>query len=76
MSQPEPLTDEEQELLAQTSEDIENTLKFRDEVMTGRESTKRRIFAPPNIDGATLLFSRYGFRDTGVLRVVDAVCVE
>ncbi len=73
---PDALSDEDQELLGETPDDIQNTLRYRDEVLTGKPTDDRRMFAPPTLDGATLLFSRYGFQGTGILRAFDTIFVE
>ncbi|KAL5110989.1 hypothetical protein TcWFU_009890 [Taenia crassiceps] len=74
------MSDRDQEVLGQTPEDIDATLSYRDEVLTGEcgaGSSKEGLnFAPPTLDGATLLFSRYGLRDTPMLRVIDTIWVQ
>ncbi|VDM17607.1 unnamed protein product [Hydatigera taeniaeformis] len=76
----DPLSDQDQEVLGQTPEDIDSTLGYRDELLTGdcdASSNKGGLnFAPPTMDGATLLFSRYGLRDTPLLRVIDVIWVQ
>ncbi|VDK41930.1 unnamed protein product [Taenia asiatica] len=66
------LSEQDQEVLGQTAEDVDSTLSYRDEVLTGgcsADASKEGLnFAPPTLDGATLLFSRYGLRDTPMLR--------
>uniref|UniRef100_A0A5K3FQW0 Transmembrane protein n=1 Tax=Mesocestoides corti TaxID=53468 RepID=A0A5K3FQW0_MESCO len=72
----EPLSDEDQESLGQTDEEIDKTLHFRDELLAGKGSGESRMFAPPSLDGATFLFSRYGYRATAIQRVVDSIWIE
>lgn len=74
------LSDQDLEVLGQTPEDINSTLSYRDEMLTGEcgagTSKEELNFAPPTLDGATLLISRYGFRDTPLLRVIDTIWVQ
>ncbi|KAL5962417.1 hypothetical protein TSMEX_009871 [Taenia solium] len=74
------LSEQDQEVLGQTAEDVDSTLSYRDEVLTGEcgaDASKEGLnFAPPTLDGATLLFSRYGLRDTPILRVIDTIWVQ
>lgn len=63
------LSDREQEILGNTPEEIEKTLEIRDEVLTDAKGPVG--YAPPTLDGATLLFSKYGLQGTGVFRVYE-----
>ncbi|CDS42300.1 RPII140 upstream locus tag protein [Echinococcus multilocularis] len=74
------LSDQDQEVLGQTLEDIDSSLSYRDEMLTGKcgagGSKGGLAFAPPMLDGATLLFSRYGRRDTPMFRVIDTIWIQ
>lgn len=68
------LSDRDQEDLSNTAADIEQALQRRDEIFTGvvnRRVASPSSFAPPTLDGAALLFSRYGVQDSGLFRVYE-----
>lgn len=64
------------ELFGETAEEINNTLRYRDEVITGSSEGAANSFAPPTLDGCTLLFSRYAWKNTPLGRVNDVLFVE
>ncbi|KAL7063967.1 hypothetical protein AAHC03_05475 [Spirometra sp. Aus1] len=74
---PPPASDaSDDDILGETSEEVEQALQYRDDVITAGALGSLDKRAPATLDGATLLFSRYALKDTPLVRLWDCVFLE
>ncbi|VDK85409.1 unnamed protein product [Dibothriocephalus latus] len=74
--EPPPSSHEDNDLLGETSEELQQALQYRDDVITAGGLDSKDKWAPATLDGASLLFSRYALRNTPLIRLWDCIFLE
>ncbi|VDM06277.1 unnamed protein product [Schistocephalus solidus] len=73
---PVPPHASDDDILGETSEEVDQVLQLRDDVVAAGALGSQDKWAPATLDGATLLFSRYALRNTPLIRVWDCIFLE